>query len=292
MKGRYRMKFRSIVLAGVATTGLMTAGRMATSAHAQMPAARPVVTQPADASRVAQGLVAHRAVYKLTLDHPTGNTESASGTMAYEVSDSCDGWTVRQRLQLNIVNRDGQPVQMVSDYATYESKDGTRLGFRMQQNTDDAITEQVEGNANLDHLGGAGQVHYTVPRDETKKLPQGTLFPMWHTATIIAAAEAGTKFVQLPLFDGTSADGAQESSVVVVSWDKTPQTARPELKNLPSGRVHVAFFKPGKSVIQPDYEVGMRYWENGVADALRMDFGDFIMNGKLDEFTLRPGKCG
>jgi hypothetical protein len=35
----------------------------------------------------------------------------------------------------------------------------------------------------------------------------------------------------------------------------------------------------------------MRYWSNGVADELAMNFGDFVMNGKLTEFTLRPGHC-
>jgi hypothetical protein len=28
----------------------------------------------------------------------------------------------------------------------------------------------------------------------------------------------------------------------------------------------------------PTYQVGMRYWENGVADNLQMDFGDFVMD--------------
>ena len=32
----------------------------------------------------------------------------------------------------------------------------------------------------------------------------------------------------------------------------------------------------------------MRYWENGVADDLRMDFGDFVMDGKLTQLKLPP----
>ena len=41
----------------------------------------------------------------------------------------------------------------------------------------------------------------------------------------------------------------------------------------------------------PDYQVGMRYWENGVADDLQMDFGDFVMNGTMTEFALQPKHC-
>ena len=40
--------------------------------------------------------------------------------MGYEVIDACDGWAVRQRLQMTVTNRDGQDIEMVSDYATWE----------------------------------------------------------------------------------------------------------------------------------------------------------------------------
>jgi hypothetical protein len=41
----------------------------------------------------------------------------------------------------------------------------------------------------------------------------------------------------------------------------------------------------------PDYEVGMLYWANGVADDLHMDFSDFVMQGHLAEFTETPPHC-
>ena len=41
----------------------------------------------------------------------------------------------------------------------------------------------------------------------------------------------------------------------------------------------------------PDYEVGMRYFANGVADDLSMDFTDFVMHGTLSEFSLTPPHC-
>ena len=53
---------------------------------------------------------------------------------------------------------------------------------------------------------------------------------------------------------------------------------------MPSGRVRLAFYERGKADQKPDYEVGMRYWANGVADDLQMDFTDFVMRGKLTDF--------
>jgi len=244
-------------------------------------------------AHVAAGLAAYRGTYRLSLDTTHGgDVVAASGTMNYEVIDACDGWAVQQRLDMTITNRDGQDVQMVSDYATWEAKDGLKMRFRMRQTTDTATTEVTSGEAALERPGGAGEVRYTLPKAGVQKLPIGTLFPMWHTATIIAAAEQGKKFLAVPLFDGTSDTGAQDTSVVITSW-KTPEPFRiAALSKLPSGYVHVAFFDRTPDASEPDYEVGMRYWENGVADELEMDFGDFVMTGKLADFKLAaPRRC-
>ena len=238
-------------------------------------------------------LAAHRANYTLALDttHQGSNVTRVRGNMAYEVTDACDGWAVRQRLDMTLTNRDGQEVQMVSDYLTWESKDGTKLRFRMKQSTDNAVKEQVEGDASLTAADGPGEIHYTQPADKTVPLPAGTLFPMAHTAAIIAAAEAGKKFLALPLFDGTGADGAQNTSVFISSWGGPAPAPYPQLAELPSGRVRVAFFARTKEAQQPEYEVGMRYWSDGVADGLDMDFSDFVVNGKLDSFTMPASHC-
>ncbi|MCW3477268.1 cell envelope integrity EipB family protein [Limobrevibacterium gyesilva] len=239
----------------------------------------------------AADLAAHRALYALTLQSARGDVIAADGTMAFEVLDACEGWAVRQRLSMTLTNRDGQDIEMVSDYTTFESKDGLRLRFRMRQTTDQAVTSDVAGDATLERVGGPGVAHYTVPEDTTRPLPEGTLFPMAHTAAILDAAKAGKKFLALPLFDGTGAEGAQDSSIAITSWVGPAESKWPELAKLPSGRVHVAFFDRSSASQQPDYEVGMRYWENGVADDLTMDFGDFVMTGKLKEFTLLHGGC-
>jgi hypothetical protein len=143
---------------------------------------------------------AHRALYKLTLDPSrTSDVIAASGTMGYEVMDACDGWAVRQRLDMTITNHDGQDIRMVSDYATWESKDGLSFRYHMKQTTDDAVTSQTDGEAKLDKPGGGGQAHYTLPDDAVKTLPQGTLFPMAHTGAILDGAAAGKNFLAIPL---------------------------------------------------------------------------------------------
>ena len=240
-------------------------------------------------------LAAHHAVYSLSYDsdqpgNSEGNIVGARGTMTYDIDDACTGWATDQRLQITLTNRDGQDIQMVSDYATFEAKDGLHMEFHMKQTTDTAVTQKLDGSASLEQAGHGGSVSYVTPAAKTMALPAGTLFPMAHTAAILAAAEAGKKFLTLPLFDGTGPDGAQDTFVTVLDWGTKQKLEWPELASLPSGRVHISFFdrdKPGSGQT-PDYEIGMRYFANGVANDLRMNFGEFVMTGTLKTFQPAP----
>jgi hypothetical protein len=239
----------------------------------------------------ATDLAAHRARYDLTLKSARGDVTGATGTMSYEVIDACDGWAVRQRLSMVLTDREGRDIDMISDYTTWESKDGLKLRFHMRQTTDRSVTSDIAGDATLQRGGTGGQAHYTAPEDATKKLPPGTLLPMAHTAAILKAAESGKKILAVPLFDGTGTNGAQDTSIVISSWGPPQPGKWPALAKLSSGRVQVAFFDRQAASQEPDYEVGMRYWENGIADELSMDFGDFVMNGKLNELTVAKPGC-
>lgn len=245
-------------------------------------------------------LAPHRALYDLQMDRsrrPSSDISAASGTLSYEITDACDSWASRQRLTINTTNRDGQVIELVSDYATLESKDGLSMQFRMRQMTDTAVQEEVEGRATLERTGGPGTVEYEGKTPHTMELPAGTLFPMMHTAAIIAAAEEGKKYLSVPTFDGTGDKGAQDSGIAIASWGKSPAGPYEALAALPSGRVRIAFFDrvrdetSDKSPGSPDYEVGMRYYENGVSDELVMDFSEFVLKGRLTEFAAVAPHC-
>ena len=237
-------------------------------------------------------LAAHRALYTVSLDPSNrGDIVAASGTMGYEVIDGCEGWTVRQRLRMKVTDNEGHDIEMLSDYATWEAKNGLSFSFHMKQMTEGAITSQTDGSARLTRRGGPGTAHYTTPEDTTKPLPPGTLFPMAHTAALIGAARDGKKFFTAPLFDGTVDDGAQDSSVAILDWKKPQASKYVDLAGLNSTRVRLAFFDRTPGAVTPDYQVGMRYWENGVADQMQMNFGDFVMDAKMTEFLPQPKRC-
>jgi hypothetical protein len=245
------------------------------------------------AQAAAAPLAAHHAVYKLTLDATKEEgVLAASGTMSYDVVDTCTGWTTAQHLVIDLTNKDGQDVRMVSDYATLESKDGTHLDFHTHEMTGTSTTQQLDGTAVLDK-SGKGHADFTAPEKSSVLLPIGTLLPMAHTSAIIDAAMAGKKFLSVPLFDGTGANGAEDTFVTIENWKPPVEQKYSALSGQPFGRVHIAFFDRTNASETPTYEIGMRYYANGVADAMVMNFGEFSMDGALDQFELRaPAHCG
>jgi hypothetical protein len=274
---------------------------LASSAGAQAPApaATPNAGQaPAQAGPMlegAQAMAAHRAAYRLSLDsvRSDGQIVQAQGAMLFEVRDACDGWTTRQRLTLNVVDKAGDTVETGSDYSTWESKDGKRLRFTLTQMAQGAVTQRVSGEAEVDGDKG-GTVRYEQPETQEMTLPPGTLLPMAHTIRTLALAKAGQKMLNVPLFDGTNDDGAQDSTTLLSAWMPPQANPRfPLLANQPSARMRIAFFNRDASAgaSTPSYEVGLRYFANGIADEMKMDFGDFVMDGKLETLEPLPHDC-
>ena len=283
-------------------SGLRMGGREAMAANPPSPplAAPPLAVPPLAIPpsgqpplRVNAPLAAHRAMYQLSLDRGHGRKQitSAQGTMGYEVVDACDGWVARQRLRMAVSNSEGETTDMESDYATWEAKDGLSFRFHVSQKTDANVTNQTDGGARLSRPGGPGEVRYRMPKDTKIDLPAGTLFPMMHTVAIINAAREGKKFLSLPLFDGTDEHGAEDSSIAITDWKPPFETKQALLNGLSNTKVRVAFFDRTSTAATPSYEVGMRYWENGVADEMKMDFGDFVMDAKLTELSPLPRRC-
>lgn len=267
-------------------------------APAPAPAAPATTPVPQGQPIEARNLLAHRAAYRLTMvpAREQSNIASADGGMVYELIDACDGWTTRQRFTLRLTDRDGTEIETTSDYSTYESKDGRRLRFTLTQLTQGAVTQRIAGEAEL-NADGSGVARYTEPEVKEERLPAGTLLPNRHTIVTLNAGRDGQRLVVRPLFDGTSADGVQDTTTVLSAWDGPQENAEfPLLSPLGSVRMRIAFFdreaqQQGGGATTPSYEVSLRYWENGVADQMLMDFREFAVEGRMIKLETVPGGC-
>ena len=245
----------------------------------------------------ARALASHRGVYSLTLDRARENAGivDVSGAMLFELIDACESWTTRQRFTMTLRNREGTELETGSDYATLESMDGRTLRFSLTQVTQGAVSSRVVGQAELGP-DGSGVARYSEPEVKELPIPPGTLLPNTHTIAALNAARAGQRLLVAPIFDGTTADGAQQTTTVMSPWQgPQPVPEAPSLSTLGSSRMRIAFFEPdgeqAGGARTPSYEVSLRYFENGVADDMIMDFGDFTVRAKLMKLEEAPGGC-
>ena len=245
----------------------------------------------------ARALASHRGIYSLTLDRARENAAivDVSGAMLFELIDACESWASRQRFTMTLRNREGTELETGSDYATLESMDGRNLRFSLTQVTQGAVRSRVAGQAELT-ADGSGVARYSEPEVKELPIPPGTLLPNTHTIAALNAARAGQRLLVAPIFDGTTADGAQQTTTVMSPWQgPQPVPEAPSLSTLGSSRMRIAFFEPdgeqAGGARTPSYEVSLRYFENGVADDMIMDFGDFTVRAKLMKLEDAPGGC-
>lgn len=240
----------------------------------------------------ATGLTGQHALYDFTLTKlRTHDITGASGQMSFDVVDGCTGWATTQHMTLLVRNVDGTLDKTVSDYMTWESKDGKTLTFTTQE-SDNGGAEQVDdaGTATR-NPDGSGVVTYTTPAHTSYKLPPGTLFPMQHTSALLAAGADQQKFIAPLLFDGTDSTGAQATFVALLKHHAGGKTAWPALNGIPSTDVDIAFFARKSDDETPNFRSSMRYFDDGVATDLVLDFGDFAMTGKLVRLSIPPSPC-
>ena len=230
----------------------------------------------------------HRALYSMTLGSAKSNSGvvGARGTMVYEWGETCDGWTVEQRYRLKMQYADAPEVEVSSNYVTWESKDGLRYRFNERKLRDGKLEEEVRGEAKLDGTGKGGTADFTRPEKNAIDLPPGTIFPTAHTLELIDRATAGEQFMARQVFDGIGEDNSVEITAVM-SQTQPPGAGKeaPDspLLERPSWRVRLAFFPAGSKSEKPDYELGMRLYDNGVSREMLLDYGDFAIKAKLDE---------
>jgi len=232
-------------------------------------------------------IAAHRALYTMTLagSRNDSGVSGAQGTMAYQWGETCDGWTVEQRYRLKIGYAEAQDVDIVSNFVTWESKDGQRYRFNQKETRNGSVDDEIRGEAKLDGPVKGGTADFEKPKPQSMPLPSETLFPSAHTIMLIQKAMAGENFVSRQVFDGATVDGAVlVSAVIGPRIEPDPEAAKKSpLLNRPGWRVRLAFFPADQKAEKPDYELGMLLLDNGVSRDMVIDYGEYTIRAKLDD---------
>jgi hypothetical protein len=245
---------------------------------------------PTDAQQNGK-LTPHRAVYGMFLaGTPSGQAPSAvRGVMSYEFRDMCDGWQTDTKVLLRTTHGSGPEVENVRIMNTWEAKDGRGFRFAFSETHGGRERARIKGVAVLDEDGGVAE--YTKPAPRRITLPPGTLFPVRHIAALIERAEAGGGHFGKVVFDGTADNEPYQVSAVIGAPEK-PEARQPDLKKILRGakswKARLAYFPAAAAANMPEFALNIFYREDGIIESMLQDYGDHVIEARLNQIEMLP----
>jgi len=250
----------------------------------------PTQATDTDLQSVARNLASHRALYTLSVARldPRNYRHGIAGGLSLEFVHACDGYVLNQRFVIETTTDDGTILNnMVLN--SWEALDGKSFRFKMRDEVNGDLEQELKGEGKLSSRGGS--VTFTQPEDTDLDLPPMTMFPTEHTVRLLALARSGGNWLQASIYDGASADAYSEvggfiGAELPVETGTNPVVA--SLKGQRSWRIRLAYFTSEKTQDTPDYEIAYRLYENGVADDIVFDYGDYAIRATLKLLELKP----
>jgi hypothetical protein len=236
--------------------------------------------------------VSHRALYTISVARldPRNYRSGVTGGLSLEFVNACDGYVLNQRFLIQTDSEDGTTLNdMVLN--SWEARDGQSFRFKLKDQVNGDVDQELNGEAMLSGPHRGGIVRFTRPDNGELQLPPGILFPTAHTTRLLQLAAQGRHWLQAAIYDGSSADGYADVGGFIGN-ELPPETASRNvllgLKGLRSWRVRLGYFPTEEAQDTPDYEIDYRLYENGVADDIVFDYGDYAIRATLARLEIKP----
>jgi len=251
-------------------------------------------------------LAPHVAIYDLTLKSSRGKRalESVRGRIVYDFSgSSCEGYALQFRQVTELDSGEGKVALSDLRTTTWEEAEGKSFRFKSQNYMDQQQIGEVDGSADREKSG----VAVNLSKPEKKKFGAGrVVFPTEHMRLLIEAAQAGKSLLEVAVYDGSESGEKIYQSLSVIGHriapEKAPDDAASEkdsLAGLARWPVTISYFdtkREKKDEDQPSeqtpiYAISFEMYENGISRALRLDYGDFVIDGKMSSLEVRKTKA-
>lgn len=256
------------------------------------PALAVAIASQADAQSVPvlRDIIApHRAIYDIHLarsDQGSG-VSSANGRMVFEVTGSvCQGYSMRQRMVVNIGDEDGNFGKLDFQISTFESGDGDLYSFDSRTTMNEEEVESSLGEAR--RHGSTIEVTLRKPAEKTVELDGTVLFPSQHLQAIIDAAQEERSFLSADIYEGAGSGETSDEAAAAIG-----KGSRAGEDNLLDGvrqwPVSIGYYEATEASKEhrgeelPTYQMSFLLYENGVTNNLVMDYGDYALSGSLTD---------
>lgn len=247
------------------------------------------------APAVAQEIQPHRAVYAISsLDRGKPGPD-VSGTYAFELRLTCDGYAVNQRQRIDAgAGRAAAASEQQSQMT--ESRDGRKLRFEHRATTSGKQIGLYKGEALIGD-DGKGEARFTEPEGQTVALSAGTLFPVAMARETIRQARSGETGFDAQFFFGDKVKPPKSVNIVIGKLPKRLADVRiPEgAEQLADGRTRIyyraAFFDAqaeGKRQGEPTYEMSSITLDNAVELYSTYEDGDVAIEFRITRLEALP----
>ena len=273
----FRSGFASAILAWACFSGVTVGGASAASANI---------------------LVPHRAVYDLELKDASERSGISGmyGRMVYEFNGSaCEGYTVSFRFVTKVDT--GEEVRLTDQQTTtYEDLKNGNFRFLTRSFTDEKLDKEVRGSAHEAEQGV--KVDLTSPDKRQVDLAQ-SLFPTEHMLEVIDRAKKGDTLFESRIFDGSDSGDKTLITTTMVGKQRNPiaddgdAVKAGAMASKPYWPVTISYFNDDMTGdALPIYRMEFKLYENGITRDLTMDYGDFVLTGKLADLEVfKQGDC-
>jgi len=251
-------------------------------------------------------LVAHRAVYEMTLDDTRATSgiigiTGIDGRMVFEFTGSeCEGYSLNMRMVTHMSDAREQTNLTDLRSSTWEQGDGRKFRFQSTQYYNDKLGDVTMGRAVRKTRPEAIEVKLSQPSQTKLKLSGPVLFPTQHSLALINSAKAGQSLLQARIYDGSEKGRKVYETTAFIGpavppgTDQNLETAAKEkgLGELASWPVSIGYFEPDDDDLTPSYQIDFRLYENGVSRELFIDYGSFSVHGTLTGLEyLKTPEC-
>jgi len=248
-------------------------------------------------------LIAHRAIYDLSLGDVRGNAQiaSVSGRILYDFDgNACDGYSLQFRQVSELDTGEGKTSTSDLRSTTWEGADAKKFKFSSENYVGDSLSGTVDGHA--EHDPDKTAVALEKPEPKNLDLAAGVVFPTEHMVRVINAAHDGKNILNFPVYDGSETGEKVFDTLTVIGQKLAPDqrkhddaaASEPKLASMPRWPVTISYFERKKadntSEQTPAYSIGFELYENGISRALTLDYNDFIVTGKLTSLEIKDAK--
>ena len=203
---------------------------------------------------------------------------------------ACEGYATNFR---QVVEIGGDIGTRLTDMRsnTFEDGDGKTMRFTTELRSPNEPPRLTDGNAEL--KGEDLNVRLKKPTVGRFDSKGEIVFPTSQIRMLIDAAKTGSSTLSVKLFDGSESGRKVFDTFAVIGKPATgkeglePELVKAGFDALPRWPVAISYFEEGKKDGQePLYSMSFELLENGVSRKLRLDYGDFKLNGELSRLDV------